>query len=184
MNAVFESLPDKKREATILSVGPLTHQIIREKNKSLHKRVFMMGIMSEGASAVPFPGVDVVADLAIIAHEIYFYMNEFGLDEQSLRHLCKKTETQYDQVIESLSHAKYLLKEKTVIKRLFMEVIKTQASDKMAGKFAKYFPLIGTVVSCALSYGACIHFLRHEIDLLEKDAHTLIDLVILHTLQS
>jgi hypothetical protein len=64
----------------------------------------MMGMISAGASAVPFPGVDVVADLAIIAHEIYFYMNEFGLDEESLRHLCKKTEIQYDQVIESLTH--------------------------------------------------------------------------------
>jgi hypothetical protein len=52
-----------------------------------------MGIISAGASAVPFPGVDVVAHLAIIAHEIYFYMNEFGLDEESLRHLCKKTDT-------------------------------------------------------------------------------------------
>ena len=36
MNAVFESLPDQKQEAMVLSVGPLTHQIIREKNKSLH----------------------------------------------------------------------------------------------------------------------------------------------------
>jgi hypothetical protein len=89
MNAVFESSPDKN--------GPLTHQIIREKKKYLHKRVFMMGIISAGASAVPFPGVDVVADLAIIAHAIYFYMNEYGLDEESLRHLCKKTETEYDQ---------------------------------------------------------------------------------------
>jgi hypothetical protein len=132
MNAVFESLPDQKREAMVLSVGPLTHQIIREKKKSLHKRVFMMGVISAGASAVPFPGVDVVADLAIIAHEIYFYMNEFGLDEESLRHLCKKTEIQYDQVIESLTHAKGLLKEKTVIKRLFMEVVKNQAGEKMA----------------------------------------------------
>ena len=171
MNAVFESLPDQNREAMVLSVGPLTHRIIREKEKSLHKRVFMMGISSAGASAVPFPGgVDVVADLAIIAHEINFHMNELGLDEESLRHLCKKTETEYDQFIESLSHVKYLLKEKAVIKRLFMEVIKTQASDKMAGKFAKYIPLIETVVSCAVSYGACIHFLRHEIDLIEKDA--------------
>jgi hypothetical protein len=59
-----------------------------------------------------------------------------------------------------------------------MEVIKNQASDKMAGKFAKYISLIGTIASCAVSYGACIHFLRHEIDLLEKDAHTLKDLVI------
>ena len=138
----------------------------------------MMGIISAGASAVPFPGVDVVADLAIIAHEIYFYMNEFGLDEESLRHLCKKTETQYDQVIQSLTHAKYLLKEKTVIKRLFMEVVKNQAGETMAGQFAKYIPLIGTIVSCTVSYGACVHFLRHEIDLLEKDAHTIIDLVI------
>ena len=178
MNAVFESLPDQKREAMVLSVGPLTHQIIREKKKSLHKRVFMMGVISAGASAVPFPGVDVVADLAIIAHEIYFYMNEFGLDEESLRHLCKKTEIQYDQIIESLTDAKGLLKEKTVIKRLFMEVVKNQAGEKMAGKFAKYIPLIGTIVSCTVSYGACIHFLRHEIDLLEKDAHTIIDLVI------
>jgi len=52
-----------------------------------------MGNISRGASAVPFPGVDVVSDLAIIAHAIYFYMNEFGLDEESLMHLCKKTDT-------------------------------------------------------------------------------------------
>jgi hypothetical protein len=92
MNAVFESLPDQKREAMVLSVGPLTHRIIREKEKYLHKRVFMMGISSAGASAVPFPGVDVLAGLAIIAHEINFHMNELGLDEESLRHICKKTE--------------------------------------------------------------------------------------------
>ena len=143
----------------------------------------MMVISSAGASTVSFPDVDVVADLAIIAHEFFFYMNEFGLDEESLRHVCKKTEAEYDQFIESLSHAKYLLKEKTVIKRLFMEVIKTQASDKMAGKFAKYIPLIGTIASRAVSYGACIHFLRHEIDLIEKDAHTLKDLVIDNTVK-
>jgi hypothetical protein len=65
----------------------------------------------------------------------------------------------------------------TVIKRLFMEVVKNQAGEKMAGKFAKYIPLIGTIVSCTVSYGACIHFLRHEIDLLEKDAHTIKSLI-------
>jgi hypothetical protein len=43
--------------------------------------------------------------------------------------------TQYDQAMESLSHAKYILEEKTVIKRLFMEVVKNQAGDKLAGKF-------------------------------------------------
>jgi hypothetical protein len=31
---------------------------------------------------------------------------------------------------------------------------------------------------CTVSYAACVHFLRHEIDLLEKDTHTIIDLVI------
>jgi hypothetical protein len=72
-------------------------------------------------------------------------MHAPGLDEESLRHVCKKTETEYDQFIESLSDAKYFLKEKTVINRLFMEVIKNQASDKMAEKFAKYIPLIGTI---------------------------------------
>lgn len=183
MNAVFESLPHQKREAMVLSIGPLTHQIIREKKKSLHKRVFKMAVISAGAAAVPLPGLDIVADLAIIGHEIYFYMKEFGLDEESLRHLCKKTETEYDQFVESLSHAKQLLKEKTVIKRLFVEVVKNQASGMMAGRFAKYIPFIGTVVSCTVSYGACVHFLRHEIDLFEKDAHTVIDLVINKTVK-
>jgi hypothetical protein len=59
-----------------------------------------MVISSAGASTVSFPDVDVVADLAIIAHEFFFYMNEFGLDEESLRHVCKKTEAEYDQFIE------------------------------------------------------------------------------------
>jgi hypothetical protein len=35
--------------------------------------------------------------------------------------------------------------------RLFMEVVKNQAGEKMAGKFAKYIPLIGTIVSCTVS---------------------------------
>jgi hypothetical protein len=48
----------------------------------------------------------------------------------------------------------------------------------MAGKFAIYIPLIGTIASRAVSYGACIHFLRHELDLIEKDDHTLKNLVI------
>jgi hypothetical protein len=33
----------------------------------------MMGISSAGAFAVSFPDVDVVADLAIIAHEFFLY---------------------------------------------------------------------------------------------------------------
>jgi hypothetical protein len=71
---------------------------------------------------------------------------------QTLHSSSRQTDqlTQYDQVIESLTHAKGLLKEKTVIKRLFMEVVKNQAGEKMAGKFAKYIPLIGTIVSCTV----------------------------------
>jgi hypothetical protein len=44
MNAVFKSSPDKKRDATILSVGPLTHQNIREKKKYLHPIVFVVTV--------------------------------------------------------------------------------------------------------------------------------------------
>ncbi|XP_052105421.1 interferon-inducible GTPase 5-like [Mytilus californianus] len=178
MIAIFHSLPDLKKEAMILSIGPLTHNIIREKKKTLHSRVFKIAVISAGVAAIPVPGLDVIADLAIIAHEIHFYMSEFGLDEESLKHLCKKTKTKYDQITESLKHSKSLLTEKNIIRTLFMKIVKTQAAEQVAGRFAKYIPIIGSIVSSGVAYGACVKFLRSEIDLLEQDAHTLIDVVI------
>lgn len=178
MIAIFHSLPDLKKEAMILSIGPLTHQIIREKKKALHDRVFKIAVISAGVAAVPIPGLDVAVDLVIISYEINFYMTEFGLDEESLRHLCKKTKTKYDQITESLKHSKSLLTEKNTIRTLFMKIVKTQAAEQVAGRFAKYIPVIGSIVSGGVAYAACVKFLRSEIDLLEEDAHTLIDVVI------
>ena len=100
-------------------------------------------------------------------------MEEFGLDEESLRHLCKKTRTQYERVVESLKHAKLLFTEKNTVRSLFMK-----AAEQAAGKLAKYVPIIGSIVSAFVSYGACVYFLKQEIDLLEEDAHTLIELVV------
>lgn len=178
MVAIFHSLPDFKKEAMILSIGPLTHQIIREKKKALHNRVFKIAVISAGAAAVPLPGVDVAVDLAIIAYEINFYMSEFGLDEDSLMHLCKKTKTKYDQITESLKHSKSLLAEKSTLRTLFMKIVKTQAAEQVGGRFAKYIPVIGSIVSSCVAYAACVKFLRSEIDLLEEDAQTLVNIVI------
>ncbi|XP_063429697.1 interferon-inducible GTPase 5-like [Mytilus trossulus] len=178
MVAIFHSLPDLKKEAMILSIGPLTHQIIREKKKALHDRVFKIAVISAGAAAIPLPGVDVAVDFAIITYEIHFYMTEFGLDEESLMHLCKKTKTKYDQITESLKHSKSLLTGKSTLRTLFMKIVKTQAAEQVGGRFAKYIPVIGSIISSCVAYGFCVNFLRSEIDLLEEDAHTLVNIVI------
>ncbi|CAG2235482.1 unnamed protein product [Mytilus edulis] len=150
----------------------------RKKKKALHNRVFKIAVISAGAAAVPFPGVDVAVDLAIITYEINFYMSEFGLDEESLMHLCKKTKTKYDQITESLKHSKSLLAEKSTLRTLFMKIVKTQAAEQVGGRFAKYIPVIGSIVSSCVAYAACVKFLRSEIDLLEEDAQTLVNIVI------
>jgi hypothetical protein len=48
-------------------------------------------------------------------------------------------------------------------------LLKTKPVKRWQENLPKYIPLIGTIVSCTVSYAACVHFLRHEIDLLEKD---------------
>ncbi|CAC5426168.1 unnamed protein product [Mytilus coruscus] len=178
MIAIFHSLPDLKKQAVILSIGPLTHNIIREKKEILYSRVFKIAVISAGVSVIPLPGLDVFVDHSIIAHEINFYMSEFGLDEESLRHICKKTKTKYDQITESLKHSTSLFTEKNTIRTLFMKFVKSQAAEQAVGRFAKYIPVIGSIFSCSVAYAACVQFLRREIDLLEEDAHTLIDVVI------
>lgn len=178
LNTIFWALPEIKRNAMVLSIGPLTHQIIREKKASLKSRVITVSCMSAGVAAIPIPGLDLAFDVGALVHEISFYLETFGLDEKSLRHLSEKTGTPLDKILASLNQAKALLAVKNGIKTFLLDAIKDQAAKQVAAQFAKFIPIIGTIVSSSVAFGTSYYLLTKTIDDLEKDAHTIIDIVV------
>ena len=178
MTAILETLPCSKREAVLHTIGPLTHQIIREKKKMLQNRTFLKGFLP-AFSSIPLIG-KFFNDIELIEEELEYCMAQFGLDETSLDRLCHDDKSFKYQLTSSLKNYTSLKERGDSLKKKIMAFASLPWVKKHIVGFKEniVFCLMKIAADGVLSYGTTVYFLREQINLMEEDAHVLVELVL------
>jgi uncharacterized protein (DUF697 family) len=107
--------------------------------------------VSAAAAAIPLPGLDVGADVAIMTRMIEQINEKFGLREQDVARLDAQTRQRLLVIITSIGSSligRYASKELII---LALKRVGVRMASKQAAKFV---PLLGTAIAAGVSYGA------------------------------
>ncbi|XP_041357438.1 interferon-inducible GTPase 5-like [Gigantopelta aegis] len=193
MEQLIVALPEMKRISLVLSIGPVSKQVIGQKTKILKDRIWKMSTLSAlaaaGGALVPIPlvggAIGVAVDLGILIAEVNFYLKQYGLNDESLKQLADRTNTTVDYYIKSLTFASSLVTKRQTIKTFVFDVIKRQATKQVqktaARELAKFIPIIGSVVAGGVSFGTCYYILEKTIKEFEADALSVVGAAIQQT---
>ncbi len=108
-------------------------------------------LMAAAASAIPLPGVDWMADAALLSRLVPQISAEFGL---SVTQVEKLAPHQRERIQKAATTLGALLVGRLVTRELLMKLARHAGIRLTAKQATKYVPIAGQVVSAALGYAA------------------------------
>ncbi len=117
--------------------------------------------MSALASAVPLPGVDALADMALLLELLPNITEQFGLSEAQIQGLDPKVLSAVMKTIRGLGPT---LIGKAVSKRLVISLAKGLGLRLTTRQVSKFIPLIGTLGAAVLGYSTFMAVGRRHIE--------------------
>ncbi|XP_064605861.1 interferon-inducible GTPase 5-like [Liolophura sinensis] len=177
MDSIFMTLPDLKSQAMVFTLGTFCHSVIKEKKTFLKSRIWKVATLSAAGGAIPIPGLDIGVDITLLVFETKFYLEQFGLDDDSMTHLAERTGTTVDYYKDAIIKSRSILLARGGITSTIKGIILKQALKDCPRKFLKWIPFIGSVVNAATSFGTTYYFLDKLIEDLSTDAHSVLDRV-------
>jgi uncharacterized protein (DUF697 family) len=108
-------------------------------------------LMAAAASAIPLPGLDWVADAALLSKLIPQISAEFGLSVTQIEHLAPHKR---ERIQKAATTVGALLVGRLVTRDLLLRLAKHAGIRLTAKQATKYVPLAGQIVSAALGYAA------------------------------
>ncbi|XP_064605856.1 interferon-inducible GTPase 5-like [Liolophura sinensis] len=177
MDSIFMTLPDLKSQAMVFTLGTFCHSVIKEKKTFLKSRIWKVATLSAAGGAIPIPGLDIGVDITLLVFETKFYLEQLGLDDDSMTHLAERTGTTVDYYKDAIIKSRSILLARGGITSTIKGIILKQALKNCPRKFLKWIPFIGSVVNAATSFGTTYYFLDKLIEDLSTDAHSVLDRV-------
>lgn len=107
--------------------------------------------MSAGASVVPVPGMDLVADVGILKTMLPQISERFGLREDQVE---KMDATRAQQVLAIAASMGNNVIGRAVTKRVVMVLLRRMGVRVAAASVARYVPFLGSAVAATISFGA------------------------------
>lgn len=118
-----------------------------ECRKLVNKRSWM----AAGASVVPIPGADIVADISLLTTMLPEISRRFELDHEQVDKLEPHIAEKVFVVAASMGND---LIGRTVTKRLVTVLLKRVGKRVATASVAKYVPFVGSAIAAAISFGA------------------------------
>ena len=122
-------------------------RIRRECRRMVTKRA----LTAAGASVVPVPGVDIAADIGLLATMLPKISKAFELDHESVEKLEPQTAERVFVLAAGLSNN---MIGRFVTRRLAAALLRRVGTRVAAGSVAKYVPLLGSAVAASIGFGA------------------------------
>ena len=166
VDAIIHDLPQRQREAAILSLAAVSQSIIKEKAKQLRERAWVAAIVSACVAAVPVPGLSVVFDFGIILKEGSFYFKQLGLDDKSLKARAEEMSIEVEQLIK-------------IVRREFPQALSLNYVRTIAvggihavsigvEEVSRFIPVIGSLIAAPISLATTRYILMSMIDRMES----------------
>ncbi|WP_423679088.1 hypothetical protein [Undibacterium sp. WLHG33] len=131
---------------------------LREECKSM---VTKRATLSAGTSAIPTPGVDIAADIAILLELIPAINRKFGLSSEQIEGYDPVVKQMIYQVIKRAGLA---MVGTEVTKQLIAQSLKKVAGRAVSKQVLKFVPVIGWAVNAAIGFGAMKYVGNSHVD--------------------
>ncbi|XP_053389788.1 interferon-inducible GTPase 5-like [Mercenaria mercenaria] len=165
---IIEDAPQLKREAIAFSLSGRTDKIIEQKKKELERRIPMIAIASAVAGAVPIPGLGTSVDVALLVKETWFYKEQFGLTDEAIQKSAQMLGMREEELKQKLDLKTFLINCTT---KGIIVFCREMAVKEVAAEAVKFIiPIIGSVVSGALSYKTTSYCLRNILEEMYQDS--------------
>ncbi|MFC4596861.1 hypothetical protein [Cohnella hongkongensis] len=129
--------------------------------------------VSAAAAAVPVPGVDVGADVAIMLELLPAINRRFGLSPEQIEQLDSAIKGKILVIISSIGSR---LIGKVITKELVISLLKKAGVRITVKQATKYVPIVGQAVSAGISFGAMKYLGNSHIDECYKVCERIIEM--------
>ncbi|XP_060605949.1 interferon-inducible GTPase 5-like [Ruditapes philippinarum] len=164
---MIKEAPVWKQEAMTLTLTSLTGDLINRKKNVLRKRIMIVALGSALGGAVPMPGVSIAVDKEIIMHEVDFYKQQFGLDDESLQKMSLALEIALENLKGRLRTAVSTVQ---MVTNFTTALVASEITEKMT---AYVLPVFGCIVAGGISYCSTASILWSLLDECVADAQTI-----------
>jgi uncharacterized protein (DUF697 family) len=139
----------KKTQDSVVTVLPVSEQDISSVRERCRALVRKKAAISAGISAVPIPGVDMVADLTSFASMVEAINKDFGLTPAQIEALQPHMKVATYQAMAALGST---LVGKLVTKELVLKLLQKSGAKLAAKSATKIVPLAGQIASAAIGF--------------------------------
>ncbi len=119
--------------------------------KKCRKLTSKAALLSAGGGAIPLPGVDVAVDVGILLKILPQINRHFGLDKEQVSMLDDQFKIIVYNVIKEIG-TRFV--GKAITKDIIISLIKKMGVKIASKQVTKYVPIVGTLISAGISFGA------------------------------
>ena len=123
-------------------------ELIKKECKKLSTKA---SLLSAGGGAIPLPGIDIGADVAILLRVLPKISKRFNLSQEQIDELDEQAKL---LVLNAIKRAGAELIGRAITKDILISILKRMGIKIASEQIVKYIPLIGTLISAGISYGS------------------------------
>ena len=156
--AILDALPMYKRESLTFGIRRLSTAMVQRKVKILKDRMWKAAALSAACGLAPFPGLSIIVDIGLIQRETSLYRSQLGINK-------------YEEMSAGFAALSLLSQHgpKTIAE--MCKMYSTQAvAEQFAEEFARYIPIVGSIIASGLSFGCTYLTLRYYLNTMEEAA--------------
>ena len=170
---IINDLPELERKALIFSLQSTSEEMIRLKVAELRSRIWKCAARSAAVGAIPVPGTSAKIDKDIVNSEAEFYIQQLGLDSESLQRRALLHSVDYEELESIVSNA---LEMKTGgwildgMKTAILAIAFKSPSMGVPKPMASAIAVLGSLIAAPASFHGTYSALSSILDKLENPA--------------
>ena len=196
-SALLRDYPGLKRHAMILAMSTNCKDVIRAKVDILRGQTWVAAAVSAAVATPPIPGLSVMFDFSLTVGFVLFYKKQLGLDDESLARIAEIHHIPVyvlQHELQKILPAHFF----TAVPDFVISLVKKQAVGTATEEVLRYVPyvgqcygdvfvstdlvpfflfLLGSAICATVSFSIILSVLRNLLNVMEKAALTLIDIV-------
>ncbi|XP_006039411.1 interferon-inducible GTPase 5-like [Alligator sinensis] len=168
-----DDLDVEKRHTFILALPNVSEQILEKKKAAFKREIWKLALLSGAISAVPVPGLSIIADIAILEVNMRRYCQAFGLDDAAL---CRLAQRVGKPVAELKSVIKAVPTASSINKEFVIRMLARPASlaVMIVEELLDLVPVAGPILSGGVSFGTTFYMLKRFLNDAAEDAHRVV----------
>ena len=128
-------------------------------------RIWKIATLSLGGAIIPFPGLSIVADIALLKSEMELYKSQLGLPEENSSEFQRMTTENQAKVRQfCITSAAEVAKH-----------LASYAASSAVEEVARYIPILGSAIAGSISFSSAYYFLHRCLDDFERTAMDYLD---------